>query len=381
MKQAPAGDVEFIRSGAVLYPQRDIQSHFTVQPLSNLSTGQILSFPAAEGRIVDPERHVQGWFVHRHPVQRLFLPRGTDGVSDLDGIDAFDGHQIPCFHHFGFGLAQPGKAERFQNPTFFDAIGGTDRNIRPRLHHPAFDSPDRNPPGVLRPVQVGHQQLQWSLGITSWRGHAIKDLVQQRNHTTLIVFGGISRPPISTRRVEHGEVECLIVGPQRHQQIKDFIEDPIGISIRAIALVDDHHQTQTEPQSLLQDEAGLGHRSFMGIHQEEGTIRHTKHPFHLTAEVGVTWGIQNVDPDGLAGVRPGLGDVVHGTIFGQNGDSAFTLQRVGIHDAGGVLGGPDPSLGQNRIHQGGLAMIDVCDDGHITEGTFHESSHPTPHPG
>ena len=64
----------------------------------------------------------------------------------------------------------------------------------------------------------------------------------------------------------------------------------------------------------------------------------------------------------------GLGDVIHGTIFGQNGDSAFTLQRVGIHDAGGVLGGPDPSLGQNRIHQGGLAMIDVCDDGHITEG-------------
>ena len=98
---------------------------------------------------------------------RLFLPRGTDGVSDLDGIDAFDGHQIPCFHHFRFGLAQSGKAGRFQNPTFFDAICGTDRNIRPRLHHPAFDSPDRNPPGVLRPVQVGHQQLQWSLGITN----------------------------------------------------------------------------------------------------------------------------------------------------------------------------------------------------------------------
>ena len=66
-------------------------------------------------------------------------------------------------------------------------------------------------------------------------------------------------------------------------------------------------------------------------------------------------GVDNVDP------RVVVGD---GGVFGQDGDTALTLQIVGVHDARGhgFVVTEDARLSQQRDDQGGLAKADEGDD-------------------
>jgi len=62
-------------------------------------------------------------------------------------------------------------------------------------------------------------------------------------------------------------------------------------------------------------------------------------------------------------------------VLGQDGDAAFTLQVVGVHDAFG-RGGAFPQrarLFEELVHQGGLAVVHVGDDGDVAQLVDHET--------
>ena len=61
-------------------------------------------------------------------------------------------------------------------------------------------------------------------------------------------------------------------------------------------------------------------------------------------------------------------------VLGQNGDAALLLQRVGIHDPlfHFLMRGKGAGLLQQLVHQGGLAVVDVGDDGDIAKFFDHE---------
>ena len=61
----------------------------------------------------------------------------------------------------------------------------------------------------------------------------------------------------------------------------------------------------------------------------------------------------------------------HRRVLGQDRDPPLPLQRVGVHDPLlHLLVGPEgPGLPEHLIHQGGLAVIDVGDDGQVTNQT------------
>ena len=80
----------------------------------------------------------------------------------------------------------------------------------------------------------------------------------------------------------------------------------------------------------------------------------------LATEVGVARGIDDVDAGALPEDRRGLG---------QDGDAPFALQIVGIHrplDHALVLA-VGAGLLQQAVDQGGLAVVDVRDDGDVAE--------------
>jgi hypothetical protein len=61
--------------------------------------------------------------------------------------------------------------------------------------------------------------------------------------------------------------------------------------------------------------------------------------------------------------------IIERGVLGQDGDAALTLQVVRVHDAfgDGLVGAKRPALAQHRVHQGGLAVIDVGDDGDVED--------------
>jgi hypothetical protein len=96
----------------------------------------------------------------------------------------------------------------------------------------------------------------------------------------------------------------------------------------------------------------------------DAAVHHAQDPLHLAAEVGVAGGVDDVDA-GLAGrALP-----QYRGALGQDGDAALPLLVVGVHGAldRRLVGAEDAGLGEQLVDQGGLAVVDVGDDGDVAE--------------
>jgi hypothetical protein len=115
---------------------------------------------------------------------------------------------------------------------------------------------------------------------------------------------------------------------------------------------------QAALEGLAGDEAGLGHGAVDRVDQQQHRVDHGQHALHLAAEVGVARGVDDVDA---------VVAVVDRRVLGEDGDAALALLVVGVHDALGVGAAAVEGAGllQQAVDQGGLAMVDVGDDGDV----------------
>ena len=111
-------------------------------------------------------------------------------------------------------------------------------------------------------------------------------------------------------------------------------------------------------QRLAQHVAGLRQRAFAGVDQQHDAVHHLERAFHFAAKVAVAGRVDDVDLDVV---------IEDGGVLGQNRDAALALQIVGVHDAFDqvLVGAKGAALPQHGVHQRGLAVVDVGDDGDI----------------
>ncbi len=178
----------------------------------------------------------------------------------------------------------------------------------------------------------------------------------------------VQRGPARTARgVDHREVELFIGGTQSREQVEGFIQHAIRVGVGAVNLVDAQDRTQAHPQGLGQDELGLRHDTFFGVDQQDAAVHHAQDTLDLTAEVGVAGGVDDVDA-GLAS----LAVPQDGRALGQDGDAPLALLVVGVHGTfrGRLIGAEDARLGQEGVNHGRFAVVNVGDDGDITQVHF-----------
>ena len=156
------------------------------------------------------------------------------------------------------------------------------------------------------------------------------------------------------------EIKLFVIGAEVCEQIEAFVERAVGLRIGLVDLVEHNDRPQPKRQRLGGHKLGLRHRAFGGIDQQNNAIDHRQDPLHLTAEIGVAGGVDDVDPGAL---------VFHRGRLGEDGDPALTLQVIGIHGAfgHGLTFAEGARLLQKGIHQRGFAMINVRDDRDIAE--------------
>ena len=144
----------------------------------------------------------------------------------------------------------------------------------------------------------------------------------------------------------------------------------MGSGVGAVDFVDDDDRPKLVLKRLFQDESRLRHRTFGGVNQKKNAVRHAQDALDFPAEVGVAGGVDQVDLRDLSGGRVG---VIDGDVLGQDGDAALALQRVAVqkrvllHLAIAEIA----ALAQQSIHQRRLAMVDVGDDGNISNVVTH----------
>src|SRR5439155_12527451 len=125
-------------------------------------------------------------------------------------------------------------------------------------------------------------------------------------------------------RVDRREVELLVVCAERKEEVEDLVEDLVGAGVAAVDLVDDDNRLEVEVEGLLEDELCAGQGAFGSVDKEQDAVDHGQGPLDLTAEVGVTGRVDDIDLRALVEDRG---------VLGEDGDAALALELVGVHDA------------------------------------------------
>jgi hypothetical protein len=142
------------------------------------------------------------------------------------------------------------------------------------------------------------------------------------------------------------------------EQVVDLVEHFRRARVRTVDLVDHDVRGQVGFERLGQHVADLGQRAFAGVHQQHDAIHHLEGALHFPAKIAMAGRIDNVDFDSV---------VTHAGDLGEDRDAALTFQVVGIHDALHVLlmRAEDAALVEHGVHEGGLAMVHMGDDGDV----------------
>ena len=148
------------------------------------------------------------------------------------------------------------------------------------------------------------------------------------------------------------------------KQVKGLIDHFVRVCAWLVHFVDHHDRLEAQSQSFLGDKTRLGHGAFLRINEQHHTVYHGQSALDLTTEVGVAWGVNDVDVSAFP---------TDSAVFGQNGNAAFTFNGVVVHD--GVnhffVFGKSARLTQQLIHHGGFAVVNVGDDGNVADLFCH----------
>ena len=160
--------------------------------------------------------------------------------------------------------------------------------------------------------------------------------------------------------IDDREVELLVGRAELVEQVEHLVDHPVRARARAVDLVDDDDRLEPHRERLLRHEARLRHRAIHRVDKDQHRVDHRQHALDFTAEIGVSGRVDDVDAVALP---------VDGGVLGQDRDATFLFLVVAVHHP---LGGDHPfvegaRLLEQAVDQGGLAMVDVGDDGDVAE--------------
>jgi len=181
-------------------------------------------------------------------------------------------------------------------------------------------------------------------------------------------------------------IRLFVVGDNDVNQIDDSDEVLVhGFTVKlefkntSVDLVNHENWSDLFSHSLSEDSFGLDTDTFDTIDDNESTIGNSKSSCDFRRKIDVSWGIDQVDK--IFGFSSAVVDVVlveKRDTSGLDGNTSFLFifSGIGVTSITGFSGSNDTGLGNQGISQGGLSVIDVSNDGHVSDvlRLVHDSS-------
>ncbi len=96
-------------------------------------------------------------------------------------------------------------------------------------------------------------------------------------------------------REDDRKIGLLVIRAEFDEQIEYFVDDFGSASIFAIDFIDDDDRLEIEFQRFAQHKARLRHHALGGIDQQQHALPHLQYAFDLTAEIGMSRCIDDVE--------------------------------------------------------------------------------------
>jgi hypothetical protein len=361
MQLAATKDRKHVGIRGVLDPERHVGQQLAREPLAQVAAGDVLPVAPGQRRSIDLELHRQRRLIDRDQRQGL---RSVDrGQRRPDGkiVDPGDQHDVAGGSRFQRHPVQAGEAEDLSDPCPHGLAPAVQHDDLLPGHEPAApDAADAEPADIARIVERADLQLQRRFRIARRRRHPRQYGLEQRPQIGAGGLGIERRVAMQRGRVDDREVELLLVRPEPVEELESLVDHPLGARTRTVDLVDHDDRLQTLRERLASDEARLRHRTLDRVDQQQHAIDHRQDALDLPTEISVAGRIDDVD------VRSA---VLDRAVLGEDRDPSLALEVVAVHDALGhvLVRGERARLAQELVDQGGLAVVDMGDDGDVAE--------------
>ena len=325
--QLPAPrDEEHIGVPGLLDPQRHVRQQLFVEPLAQLTAGDVLAFLAGERRGVHLEVHGERRLVDLQARQAFGLVGVRDGRADREIVDAGDEHDVARDR---LGLRHALEALEPEHLVDLrltgELVAEHDRDFVARVQPAPPDLADADAADVARVVERVDAELQGPIDVVLGRyRNALQDRLEERLHGLAVGLRVERRPPLQRRGVDDGEVELLLGRAELVEQLEGVVDDPVGPRARPVELVHHDDRLEAERERLSRHEPRLGHRALDRIDEQQDAVDHPQDALHLAAEIGVARRIHDVDVHALE---------VDRAVLREDRDAALALEVVRVHHA------------------------------------------------
>ena len=348
----------------------DVRLEFPFQALTDLTRRDELPFAAGERGRIHLEVHREGGFVHFEHGERFGALRVGDGRADRELFDAVHEHDVARFRFVDQHAVEPFELQDLIDLRALRGVLGAvhDGDLHVRTDAPAVDAPDADLADVGGVVKRADLELQGAIRIVVTHGNVLQDRVEDGAHVAdrlqFFNVGRLTRVAREGRGVDHGEVQLVFRRAQLVEEVERLVHHPVRTRARTVDLVDDDDGLEALGERLSGHEARLRHRTFDGVDQEQHAVHHRQHALHLTAEVRMPRGVDDVDVGTL---------ILDGAVLRENRDAAFAFKVVRVHHAFGhlLVGAEGAGALKEPVDHGRLAVVDVRDDRNVTNGSGH----------
>ena len=298
MELAPAGDLEGLGGVRILHPQGYVGIQLSVEPVPEMAAGHVLAVLAGQRRIVDIKGHGDGGLGDLLEGDGHRILGGTQGIADMKIADAGNGYDgaDPGFLDFYAGEAFELVELADLDPALhFGIMVVDDDHFLIDLQQAVVYLAHTDPADVFVVVDGGDQHLGAGLGIAFGGRDIVDNGLEKRLHAgtdPAHIQGGNAGLGGSK---DEGALDLFVVGTQVHEQLQDFIDDLGRSCAGPVDLVDADDHGKFQFHGLGKDEPGLGHGAFKGIHHQNDAVDHLQDTFHLSAEIGMAGGVDDVD--------------------------------------------------------------------------------------
>ncbi len=302
--------------------------------------------------------------------QRLGVGQVGDRLAYLRVFEAREGHDVPRAHLVGLDALQSEVREGLRDArlghraVLVDQVARTRRVPDAAAPHAA----DHDASQVLGVVEVGDQHLERGGEVGLGRRDLLQDGLEELAHVVPWGVHVLEGPALARHGVEDREVELLVRGAEVGHQVEGEVDDLFGPGVwRSILLM-----------------------TTMGLRPSSMALRSTKRVWGIGPSTASTSSRQ---PSTMPSTRstsppksvwPGVSTML---ILTPSYSTAVFLARMVMprsrsrtFDVHGALGYLLPvaeleGLLEHAVHEGGLAVVDVRDDGNIA--IVHVFSWPT----
>ena len=295
MKYTTTGNHPFTIFLTLTHTQSKVLIQFLHQTVVNVTRSHKLTITAEERRIINGEQHTHSRFVNSDRWQCFRVFKVADRITDFKAFDTYQrtdvtgrnfrylrtSHTFKCmqFLDFGFHKTSITLGQRYihtlsKRTTMYTTYGNTS--------------------GIRRIIQRSYKHLRSTFQLRGSR-YILYNTVQQCEDIISRSLPVRTHPVVLCRTVDNGEIQLILCSIQTEHQVEHHFIYLFRTTVRFVYLVHYNNGFQTNLQSFLQHETCLGHRTFESIHQQDTSVRHIQHTFHLTSEVAVSRSINDID--------------------------------------------------------------------------------------